>query len=219
MALPQQVSDVPGYAMPQSIKALLLDDSNFDRARIRRLSDRTKLPIQLDEVSSIEEMDNAVKTSAYDLILIDYRLPVGDGFSALDQIQHNPLNKGAGTIMITGDGGLETAVTAMRRGCHDFLSKDSMTAAQLKTAMMNAMTVATQRRHLALEAEHQREIIRQGLTAALLDEEVQGTVVSLVKRQLELTQPDRPRFWSGQDTRELDALLACLHDEDEFIFH
>ena len=219
MAMPQQVSSLHDIPVPRSIRALLLDDSNFDRARIRRLSNRTQLPIQLDEVGTIEELDHAVNSASYDLIMIDYRLPVGDGFTALETIQHNPLNKGAGTIMITGDGALDTAVTAMRRGCHDFLSKDAMTADQLKTAMMNAMTVATQRRDLALQAEHQREIIRQGLTAALMDERVQGTVISLFQRQMALTQPDRPRLWPDHDPRELDALLACLHDEDEFIFH
>lgn len=219
MSLAMQVSGSGELPLPKSIKALLLDDSNFDRARIRRLSSRTDLPIELDEVGSIEEMNNAVKASAYDLIMIDYRLPVGDGLTALDTIQHAPLNKEAGTIMITGDAGIDTAVTAMRRGCHDFLSKDAMTVEQLKTAMMNAITTATQRRAMILDMERQKEIIRQGLTEALMDEDLQGKVVSLVQRQLALTPPDRPRLWLVPDTGDIDALLAGFDDEDEFHFH
>ena len=219
MSLAMQVSGGDGMPIPQSIKALLLDDSNFDRARIRRLSSRTDLPIQLDEVGSIEEMDNAVRASAYDLIMIDYRLPVGDGLAALDHIQLAPLNKEAGTIMITGDAGVETAVTAMRRGCHDFLSKDAMTVEQLKTAMMNAISAATQRRAMIMDMDAQREIIRQGLTAALLDEDVQGTVVSLVQRHLAQTPPDRPNLWVVPDPGDIDALLAGFLEDDEFQFH
>ncbi|MGC1496659.1 MAG: response regulator [Sulfitobacter sp.] len=208
-----------GAPLPKVIKALLLDDSNFDRARIRRLSHKTDLAVQLDEVCSIEEMAIAFQQNSYDLIMIDYRLPVGDGLQALNHVLLNPMNRDAGKIMITGDGAVETAVQAMRGGCHDFLTKESMDVDVLREAMLNAMTLARQKIQMQMQSDHQRDIIRQGLIAALEDSEVQGNVVSMLRGQLANTPPDHPRMMAVMDPGDVDVLLAGLLDEDEFVFH
>jgi len=209
-----QAIDVEGVSAPP-VKALLLDDSNFDRARIRRLSDRTHLNIVLDEVGSIAEMDDTVRAAAYDLILIDYRLPVGDGLTALGHIHLDPLNRDAGKIMITGDAGTVTAVTAMRRGCHDFLTKDAMTPEQLRTAMLNAISPARERRALKIQTQHQQEIIRLGLKNALEDDMVQNTVVTRLRKHIGPADPGL----DPEQSAEIDALIIAFGDDDEFIFH
>lgn len=199
--------------LSRKIRTLLLDDSNFDRARIRRLSQKTDLPIELDEVDSIAEMDAAVTQQNYDLILIDYRLPVGDGMVALDHVQNNALNKGAGKIMITGNGAVETAVQAMRGGCHDFISKDTMDADVLRGAILNAMTVARHASSVGPDTELHRGLFRDVLLAALQDEEVGGNVVSMIRRHLSAGGA------AIRDTAGFDIMIAGLGDEDEFIFH
>lgn len=204
---------------PRDIRALLLDDSSFDRARIRRLSQKTKLSIELDEVDSIEQLDRAVAKADYDLILIDYRLPVGDGMEALDLILRNDLNRDAGKIMITGDGARQTVVQAMRSGCHDFLTKEEMDVEALRGAILNALNAAHARQTSLLHLEEQKEVIRQGLVAAMQDSEVQGNVVSLVQSQLRHLgiTPDQAR--SGMAVEDLEALLADAGDRDRFTFH
>jgi DNA-binding NtrC family response regulator len=218
VSLPVEVLGPEERYYPQVIKTLLLDDSRFDRARIRRMSRKTRLMLDLKEVCDISELKAAVAAEAFDLILIDYRLPQGDGLDVLSFIQNSPLNSGAATIMITGDGDMETAVTAMRNGCHDFLEKDVMTPDQLRFAMVGAMEKAAVQRDAAAQAAHQREVIRQGLTAALQDREVQGTVVALFKDQFDQAMAKQQTPWAMQDHSELDALLAGLEDDDEFIF-
>ncbi|MGJ8627739.1 MAG: response regulator [Sulfitobacter sp.] len=204
---------------PEPIRALLLDDSNFDRARIRRLSKKTELALQLDEVGSIEELDHAVRKSSYDLILIDYRLPVGDGMKALSHVLDDPMNCDAGKIMITGDAAVETAVLALRSGCHDFITKETMSVDILRDAMLNAMTVARQRVHMQMQSDQQRDIIRQGLVAALNDSEVRENVVAMVRHQLAMNAPHVPRLTPVMDTSDIEVMLAGLSEEDEFIFH
>ncbi len=54
----------------------------------------------------------------------------GGGLEVLAHIQASDLNSDVATIMITGKGDMETAVTAMRNGCHDSLTKEAMTAEQ-----------------------------------------------------------------------------------------
>ncbi len=218
MSLPVQVMGPEEGPFPQIIKALLLDDSTFDRARIRRMSHKTQLALQLTEVGSIQELEEAVAHEAYDLIMIDYRLPQGDGLSVLNHIQNTPLNKDVATIMITGDGDMETAVTAMRNGCHDFLTKDAMTPEHLRFAMTNAMTTAAEHRDLVAQSEHQRKIITKGLTAALMDEEVQGKVVALFKDEFDTALSRHAQIFSPHDHSALDAMLATVDEDDEFIF-
>ncbi|MEH6644619.1 hypothetical protein [Sulfitobacter sp.] len=61
-------------------------------------------------------------------------------------------------------------------------------------------------------------MICQGLTAALQDREVQGTVVALFKDQFDQAMAKQQTPWAMQDHSELDVLLAGLEDDDEFIF-
>lgn len=218
MSLPVEVISPDNGAFPKIIKTLLLDDSTFDRARIKRLSQSGRLMVSLTEVGSIWEAKEAIAREVFDLILIDYRLPQGDGLEVLAHIQDSALNSDVATIMITGNGDMETAVTAMRNGCHDFLTKEAMTADQLRFAMVGAMQTAAEQRDQAAQSAHQREVIRQGLTAALMDRDVQGTVVSLFKEEMRQIIGGHAVFDAGQDHSDLEALLATLGDDDEFIF-
>lgn len=218
-SVPLENTSLVDIPPPTLVKALLLDDSNFDRARIRRMSQKTGLAIELDEVGSIAELEVALKRERYDLIMIDYRLPVGDGMEALDHVLQNPLNRDAGKIMITGDNAQATAVMAMRGGCHDFLTKEDMDAEVLNDAMVNAMTLARHRQELELRANHQREIIKQGLVAALKDGEVQSNVISMVEERIKNLMPDTSRMVNVMDPGDVDALLHSMSEDDEFIFH
>lgn len=216
-SVPLENTGLTDPSPPLPVRALLLDDSSFDRARIKRLSRRAEMAVELDEVGSIEEMDRAVKNTRYDLIMIDYRLPVGDGLQALEHVLADPRHQDAGKIMITGDSAVDTAVRAMRGGCHDFLPKEGMNAELLSQAMVNALTLARQRQQM--QSDYHREVIRQGLVAALNDGEVQGNVVSLVRQQLDKTRPDRPQFINVMDPGDVDALLSGFDEDDDFIFH
>ena len=203
---------------PVIIKALLLDDSTFDRARIRRMSRKTDFVIDLTEACDIAEMKAAIEREAFDLVLIDYRLPEGDGLDVLAYIQNSAHNSDAATIMITGTGDMNTAVTAMRNGCHDFLTKEEVTAAELGRAMVGAMQAARAHRDLLAQSAHQREIIRQGLTDALLNTQVQGTMAALFEVQLRKALSAIPHLSARHEHSDLDVLLATLNDDDEFIF-
>ena len=207
-------------AFPMPIQTLLLDDSAFDRARIRRMSGKIDLNVNLTEVSGIAELKAAIETRLFDLVLIDYRLPQGDGLDVLACIQQSDLNCNAGLIMIPGEGDTRTAVTAMRNGCHDFLTKDAMTADQLQVAMMGAMQAVQDRREIRNQTAVQNDTIRKGLSDALMEQDIQGTVRQLFKDEFAARMsPPRVENWTGGDNNELDALLATMDDDDEFIFN
>jgi CheY-like chemotaxis protein len=203
----------------RDIRMLLLDDSNFDRQRIRRMTVKTDLLIQMDEVDSIQALDRAVTATHYDLILIDYRLPEGDGMIALDHVLKNPANRDAGKIMITGDNNLATAVEAMRAGCHDFLAKEDLNADLLRDAVVKAIELAGERRQMVMQLELQREMLREGIVAGLSDGRVQAALGDLIQQKMILALPQQPGFGATMDPSDIDALLATFAGEDEFIFH
>lgn len=200
-----------------NLRVLLLDDSSFDCQRIRRLTTKTDLSIALDEVNSIEALDRAVDETPYDLILIDYRLPVGDGMEALDHVLRTPKNRDAAKIMITGNGAVETEVQALRRGCHDFISKADLDADMLRTAMMNALTLAGQRH--AAQATWQREALHEGLVSALQDQRVKDNLSALIHQQVGHMGPAAARQIAGLPSHEFELLIAGLHETDDFVFH
>ena len=199
------------------IRVLLLDDSTFDCQRIRRLATKTDLNIAFDDVNSIEALDRAVTETPYDLILIDYRLPVGDGMEALDHVLQTPMNCNAAKIMITGNGAMETAVQALRRGCHDFLSKSDLDADVLRTAMMNALSLAGQRNQM--QQSVQREALHEGLVSALQDQRVRDNLAALIRQQVGQTGPAAAAQIAGLPSYEFELLIAGLDEADEFIFH
>ncbi|MCX7566984.1 response regulator [Sulfitobacter sp. F26169L] len=220
MSLPVEVIGPEERAFPRIIKTLLLDDSTFDRARIRRMSQNTNLLLDLTEVCDVTELKDAIAEQEFDLILIDYRLPQGDGLDVLAHIQQSELNSDVATIMITGEGDMQTAVTAMRNGCHDFLTKDAMTADHLRTAMIGAIRMAQDHREEIARTAHQQEVIRNGLTAALQTHEVQGTVVALFKDQFrEAMHAACSNVFAPEDHSDLESLLAALGEDDEFCFN
>jgi CheY-like chemotaxis protein len=121
------------------IRALILDDSVFDRRRIRRLTHDTQLQISLDEIASIDALDKILDQEKFDVVLIDYNLPQGDGLEALRRVQAHPVNGDCPAIMVTGDDKSAIAVQSLKMGCVDYLPKDRLTAISLRESIVKAI--------------------------------------------------------------------------------
>lgn len=216
-----QKSFLSPLPLPREIRCLLLDDNAFDRARIRRMSKQTNLSIFLDEVDSIGRLVKAIESETYDVILIDYLLPVGNGMAALNQIMQSSQNQDAGKIMITGFGAEKTAQEAMQAGCHDFLVKEEMSVEVLRNAMMTALTNAKCDKALAAHsiARHskkQTDLVFTVQNTKLQKTSEQNSVVSIAH-----TQPDAPSDSPRREVPELDvnALLAAIEERAGCTIH
>ncbi len=116
-------------------KAVLIVD---DEADIRELLVLTlsRMGVDADSASSVEEATAALKSRPYDLCLTDMRLPDGDGLQVLKHIAENYGN--TPVAVITAFGSTQNAVDALKAGAFDYLPKP-IKLEQLRPLVMSAL--------------------------------------------------------------------------------
>lgn len=115
--------------------ALIIDDE----PDIRELLEITLIRMGIDTVSakSVDDAHIALSKQSFDLCLTDMNLPDGNGIDLVSHIQeHYPKLPVA---MITAYGNVETAISALKAGAFDFISKpvDLKQLRDLVTAALN----------------------------------------------------------------------------------
>lgn len=198
------------------IRALLLDDSAFDRRRILRCSEKSRLPVEYTEVPSLRDMSRAMEHEAFDLFLVDYQLPEGNGLNAVEMIQGSERNQDAAVIMVTGQQQQQVAISAMRQGCHDLIAKDEMSPAILR----ERMTLALERVRSLARSPLQTtlsldEPVRLALHSAMQSEAMQRLIEDGMRRALRAAHLPTGLSEAGR----IDALLSSFLQEDEFHFN
>jgi PAS domain S-box-containing protein len=106
--------------MTEAISVLLVED-NFDQALMVQDFLRLDGKYLVDWSRDIQQTWDAVKSKVYDLILMDYRLPDGNGIDFLKEYckdeNHYPV------IMVTGEGDEQIAVQSIQLGALDYVVK------------------------------------------------------------------------------------------------
>ena len=102
---------------------LVVDDTPMNLTVICNLLKQTK--IQIDTASSGEEALELVRMRAYDLILLDHRMPIMDGIETLQAMKKMPenLSKDAPVICLTANVVSGARETYQEAGFDDYLSK------------------------------------------------------------------------------------------------
>lgn len=115
-------------------RILLLDD---DRA-LREMAGEflRSLGHEVDEVGTLDQALARVRARPYDLVLSDLVLESGTGFDLLRAIKTEGLP--GEVIIMTGHGGIEAAVEAIRQGAYNFITKP-LTLARLELDVDKAL--------------------------------------------------------------------------------
>jgi two-component system, NtrC family, response regulator AtoC len=111
------------------------------------------------------------------LVFADVSMPGADGFAVLTAAR--AANPSAYVVMITGYGSLETAVTAVRLGAQDYLTKP-FSLGQVDVVLQQAAARAE------LEEERRRKSDRQVLTALTSIERRLAALEAQLKKLTEL---------------------------------
>ncbi len=177
-------------------KVLVIDDESSIRRTLKEILEFEKYEVDM----AANGMDGLelIKATAYDVILLDIKMPEMDGMevlAALQQFTDCPV------IMISGHGTIETAVEAIKKGAYDFIVKPP-DLNRLLITLRNAIDkkeLVSQTKTLKKEIEKKYEIVGQSpvmiqlkemitrvapTNARVLIEGENGTGKELVARQI-----------------------------------
>ena len=177
-------------------KVLVIDDESSIRRTLKEILEFEKYEVDM----AANGMDGLelIKATAYDVILLDIKMPEMDGMevlAALQQFTDCPV------IMISGHGTIETAVEAIKKGAYDFIVKPP-DLNRLLITLRNAIDkkdLVNQTKTLKKEIEKKYEIVGQSpvmiqlkemitrvapTNARVLIEGENGTGKELVARQI-----------------------------------
>src|SRR5262249_23290639 len=99
--------------------ALVVDDDDAFRTTLQGALRRRG--VRARTAATVEEGLVVLEADAADLIVLDYRMPLSDGISALGRYRR--LAPEAAIVMLTGFGDIPLAVAAVREGADTLLSK------------------------------------------------------------------------------------------------
>lgn len=100
-------------------RILVLDDEPIIQKVLEELFRRKKYTVSI--ASTIAQAESLISRESFDLVMLDVRLPDGDGQQLLERLgalPDRPL-----VVMMTGHGTIESAVACMRGGAFDYLIK------------------------------------------------------------------------------------------------
>lgn len=121
-------------------RILIIDDSPEDREIYKRHLKKNKdAECVIIEAGSGEEGLTMFLGENPDCVLLDLNLPDIDGLELLEKMSEETGNTSLPVVMLTGQGDESIAVTAMKRGCQDYMSKNMLTDQSLYRAIANTM--------------------------------------------------------------------------------
>lgn len=120
------------------IKILMIDDNEDDFILVRDvLDDGFPGKFAINWISSYETGVKELRSLAYDICLLDYRLGVNDGLGLIREsgidVTHFPV------ILLTGRGDTSIDESAIRLGAADYLVKSEISPEQLERAIRHAL--------------------------------------------------------------------------------
>ncbi|MGA2220380.1 MAG: fused response regulator/phosphatase [Verrucomicrobiia bacterium] len=142
----------------QPIPLLIVEDNPMYAEVLQRLLPAlgTELRFDAQWVNTGEKAVEEIRRRTYDLVLLDYKLPGADGLTVLTQIRSLPAAQQPAVIMLSGMGGEDVAIEAMKNGAKDYLHKDSLDVPSL----LRAITGALERKRLEEQVASYTEELR-----------------------------------------------------------
>ncbi|MDY0186879.1 MAG: response regulator [Syntrophus sp. (in: bacteria)] len=154
------------------LKILIVDDNATNRMILREiLMGLGAYPAEVEDgESALAEMETAWETERpYDLVLLDYHMPVIDGVGIAERIQKNPVLAGTTLIMLTSDLGRGDPQRFRQLGIRAHLIKP-IKRADLKNVILSALSKAKVSARKPLPSSPAVPEARQALGILLADD-------------------------------------------------
>jgi signal transduction histidine kinase len=119
------------------LRFLLIDDDPNDRFLIGRELNREFTPIDILEITNTTDLEQALASNSFDLVVTDYQLHWSNGLAILREVKSRYQN--CPVIMFTNTGSEEIAVEAMKAGLDDYIIKSPRHFVRLSVAVRSAL--------------------------------------------------------------------------------
>jgi len=115
--------DEAGDAVAQGarIRVLVVDDHEMVAASLARVLDDEPDMVTVGHASTLAQARSRVQSAAPDVLVLDRRLPDGDGVDAIRELRE--LRPSMNVLVLTGSGADDVLVRALEAGAAGFLSK------------------------------------------------------------------------------------------------
>ena len=169
-----------------------------DEPDIRELLDITlsRMGLQTHSAATLEEAKELVARVQPDLCLTDMRLPDGNGISLVQYIQqefpHIPV------AMITAHGSVETAISALKAGAFDFISKP--------VELENLRRLVSSALQLQADTSQAQDALDQGMIGS-------APVIQTLRQQISrLARSQAPVHIHGESGSGKEVVARLIHN-------
>ena len=119
---------------------LLVDDDRVDRALIIRTLKKSNLSVQITEAYTVDEGLRLYTEKNFDVVLLDYNLPLRDGIEMIVEIRNAPKDSSTAIVMMSTSEDEELALECIKAGAQDFLIKSKISEKKLRRAILHSTT-------------------------------------------------------------------------------
>lgn len=199
------------------LKILLIDDDEDDYVNLRELFKEIRgTRYDVTWRSSYESGLESIKSTTFDVCLLDYRLGAHTGLDLLLEV--NALEIQCPIIFLTGQGDFEIDVRAMQMGAAEYLVKDQLSAHLLERTVRYAIKHALDLQDIK---ESKAQVVQQdrlaslGLLASSLAHEI-GTPMGIIRSRAEIVEKkgaNNPNLKQDMQTviTQIDRISTLVH--------
>ncbi|GAA3941924.1 sigma-54 dependent transcriptional regulator [Litoribacillus peritrichatus] len=177
-----------------------------DEPDIRELLDITLMRMGIDAVlaENITQAKNILASQSFDLCLTDMNLPDGNGIELISHIQQT--NPNLPVAVITAYGSMETAVSALKAGAFDFISKP-VDLKHLRDLVQSAFKLPSSSKTSSGPAE---PISSEAKTNKILGN---SNAVALLRKQVtKLSRSQAPVYIHGESGSGKELAARLIHE-------
>jgi DNA-binding NtrC family response regulator len=181
-------------------KILIIDDEKPIRNTLREILEYEKFQVD-DAEEGIQGLE-LLKTTDYDVVLCDIKMPKMDGTEVLEQILEMKPN--TSVVMISGHGNIETAVDALKKGAFDYIAKP-LDLNRLLVTVRNALDRTT----LVEETKVLKRQVSKGKDVDMIGESKE---INKIKEMIQKVAPSDARVLiTGENGTGKELVARSLH--------
>ena len=170
------MGDFVAISMSEPLRVLIVEDSVNDTFFIVRELQRGGFQVKFERVETAADMQAALETQPWDLVISDYSMPRFGGVAALAIFQQAGLD--IPFIVVSGAMGEAIAVEMLKAGAHYYVTKDWLS--RLADAVKHELRAAHERR-IKRQTENATAYLASLVESsddAIIGQTLDGTIVS-----------------------------------------